>query len=214
MRSPALRWRSANCSVSCAVRSGLDRRSTQRCPGRRAARRRLPAGTHYTGYPSKRFKPPSPLRVLSPNKQPTIASVRRRSLPKGRCELGFWRSISKDDGRLIIKAAQQYEEHERKAGERIGPLGPEILKLFVNLAIVGDGRVEPQITWIMSTVLRSKCAVVAALSRLRDLGFIDWRRRYVLTGNEGLRRQVKHVSNAYRIFAEAAKRVPYGFERP
>lgn len=168
-------------------------------------------------YQAEQFKEPSLSGLPAPRKQLATVPVRRQSWRKGRCELGFWRSISKEDGRFIIGAAQRYEEHTRNPGERIGPLGPigvEILKLFVNLAIAGSCRVEPQLTWIMSKVRRSKCAVVAALARLRDHGFIDWRRRYVPTGNEGLGPQVKQTSNAYRINIETAKRIVSDFEKP
>ncbi|WP_349963442.1 hypothetical protein [Rhizobium sp. ZPR3] len=173
-------------------------------------------GERYKHFPSQQFGERLLPDFLAPQKRPARVPVHRGSWRKGRCELWFWRSISKDDGRLIIRAAQRYEEHARNTGERIGPLGPiglEILKLFVNLAIAGGGRVEPQLTWIMSKIRRSKCAVVAALARLRDHGFIDWRRRYKLTGSEGPGPQVKQTSNAYRIILETAKRVVSGIEQ-
>lgn len=147
---------------------------------------------------------------LSPRKPAAIAPVRRESWRKGR-EAGFWRPLEIDEAKDIMTAARRFDEAQRREkGGRIGPLGPiglEVLQLFVNMARAYRGRLEPQLTWIMGKLRRSKTAIVAALAALRTHGFLDWRRRYEPTGAEGPGPQVKQVSNAYRLIPETARRL-------
>jgi len=63
--------------------------------------------------------------------------------------------------------------------------------------LVDDDRA---LTTIAARIGRSIAAVAAALKRLRVHGFVDWLRRYVPTGNAGMRGpQVEQTSNAYRL---------------
>lgn len=158
----------------------------------------------------------------SPRKPAAIAPVRRESWRKGR-EAGFWRPLEVDEtkgvdeAKDIMTAARRFDEAQRREkGGRIGPLGPiglEVLQLFVNMAKAYRGRLYPPLTWIMAKLRRSKCAVVEALARLRDHGFLDWRRRYEPTGTDGPGPQVKQVSNAYRLIPETARRLLSYFKK-
>lgn len=147
---------------------------------------------------------------LSPRKPAAIAPVRRESWRKGR-EAGFWRPLDDHEAKDIMTAARRFDEAQRhEKGGRIGPLGPiglEVLQLFVNMARAYRGRLEPALTWIMGKLRRSKTAVVSALAALRTHGFLDWRRRYEPTGTEGPGPQVKQASNAYRLIPETARRL-------
>ncbi|WP_320203898.1 helix-turn-helix domain-containing protein [Agrobacterium rosae] len=170
---------------------------------RSGAAQRVPHQTALPGFQSSR-------------KPAAIAPVRRESWRKGR-EAGFWRPLEIDatkgidEAKDIMTAARRFDEAQRREkGGRIGPLGPiglEVLQLFVNMAKAYRGRLFPPLTWIMEKLKRSKCAVVEALARLRDHGFLDWRRRYEPTGTDGPGPQVKQVSNAYRLIPETARRL-------
>ncbi|NKL59727.1 helix-turn-helix domain-containing protein [Rhizobium leguminosarum] len=128
--------------------------------------------------------------------------VRRQSRARGRCEGVFWRRTNRQDVRSIVLAARRYELAGRQPGARNGPLGGvaiELLELFANLVDFRTGRLEPSIDTLMLKLRRSRDAIVRALKKLRAHGFLDWLRRYELTGNEGRGPQVKQASNAYRM---------------
>lgn len=128
--------------------------------------------------------------------------VRRQSRARGRCEGVFWRRTNRQDVRAIVLAARRYELAGRQPGARNGPLGGvaiELLELFANLVDFRTGRLEPSIDTLMLKLRRSRDAIVRALKNLRTHGFLDWLRRYELTGNEGRGPQVKQASNAYRM---------------
>lgn len=133
----------------------------------------------------------------------TFAPVRRNSRLRGRCELGVWAPITRKQVRAILLAAKRFERMARPAGQRNGPLGPvalELLELLGNTVDFRTGRLEPSLAWLMERLRRSRSAICAALVRLRDNGFIGWVRRYVPTGEQGVRGpQVAQTSNAYRL---------------
>jgi hypothetical protein len=80
-----------------------------------------------------------------------------------------------------------------------------VLRELLRLIDYKTGRLDPAITTIAERIGRSVAAVVDALKRLRDHGFLAWLRRYVPTGNAGLRGpQVQQTSNAYRLALPAA----------
>jgi hypothetical protein len=47
-------------------------------------------------------------------------------------------------------------------------------------------RLDPSIDWLQRKLRRSRAAIVDALAALRSRGFLDWRRRYERTGEEGI----------------------------
>lgn len=127
--------------------------------------------------------------------------VRRQSHFKGRSEGQIWRPTTRQETQKVLLAAKRYELAKRQKGKRNGPLGAvaiEVLEYFVNLVDFRTGRLDPSLETIMSKVRRSRDAVVRALKALREHGFLDWLRRYELTGNES-GPQVQQASNAYRL---------------
>ncbi len=132
----------------------------------------------------------------------TYQPVRRNSRAAGR-EGVFWRPVAREDVDRIILAAERFELSGKLAGRKNGPLGGvalEILRLFRNVVDFRTGRLDPSLDYLMAKLRRSRAAIVAALKALRDHGFLDWLRRYVPTGEQGVRGpQVQQTSNAYRL---------------
>lgn len=127
--------------------------------------------------------------------------VRRQSHLKGRSEGQIWTPTSRQETRKVLLAAKRYEMAMRQKGKRNGPLGAiaiEVLEYFVNLVDFRTGRLDPSLETIMGKVRRSRDAVVRALKALRTHGFLDWLRRYEVTGNRN-GPQVQQASNAYRL---------------
>lgn len=131
----------------------------------------------------------------------TFEPVRRHSRLAGR-EAGFWRPFDRRDVPRFMLAAERFERMTREKGQRCGQLGGvalEVLRELLRLVDYRTGRLDPAITTLCDRIRRSRGAVVAALARLRDAGFLDWVRRYVPTGKEGRGVQVQQTSNAYRL---------------
>lgn len=121
----------------------------------------------------------------------------------------FWRPFARKDVAGFMAAAEKYDRLRRLAHRRdrnrrengaIGHVGLEVLRELLRLIDYRTGRLDPAIATIATRIGRSIAAVAEALKRLREHGFLDWLRRYVPTGNAGLRGpQVKQTSNAYRL---------------
>lgn len=137
----------------------------------------------------------------------TYQPVRRDSRAAGR-EGVFWRPVSRKEVERIILAAEKFELSGKLTGRKNGPLGSvaiEILRLFRNVVDFRTGRLDPSIDYLMAKLRRSRDAIVRALKALRAHGFLDWLRRYVATGERGVRGpQVQQTSNAYRLSLPAA----------
>jgi hypothetical protein len=153
------------------------------------------------------------LAGLEPAKRArTFQPVRRDSYYRGDREELLWRPIGKDKRsakRLIgarLKAAERYEHHHRRElqrrhpGRRNGPLGDVglmVLKALYDLVDFKTGRLDPAIDTIAARICKARSAVIRALSRLREHGFINWIRRSEPVDNDGAGPQVRQISNAY-----------------
>lgn len=148
------------------------------------------------------LEPDRKTRVSEKFERRTFQPVRRESRAAGR-EGTFWRPVARKDVERIILAAERFELSGKLAGRKNGPLGGvalEILRLFRNVVDFRTGRLDPSIDYLMAKLRRSRGAIVAALKALRTHGFLDWLRRYVPTGERGVRGpQVQQTSNAYRL---------------
>lgn len=142
----------------------------------------------------------------------TFQPVRRNSYYRGEREGTVWRPLGTDKRaakRLIgsrLKAAERYEHHHRRElqrkhpGRRNGPLGDVglmVLKALYDLVDFRTGRLEPAIDTIASRICKARSAVIRALARLREHGFINWVRRSEPVENDGAGPQVRQISNAY-----------------
>lgn len=128
--------------------------------------------------------------------------VRRQSHLAGSCEQAFWSRSSRAEVQQILLAARRYELTGRQRGQRNGPLGTialEVLALMANLVHYKSGRLEPSLAYLMTTLKRSKDAIVRALAALRTHGFLDWLRRFTPVEREGARPKIRQTSNAYRL---------------
>ncbi len=135
--------------------------------------------------------------------------VRAQSHAAGKCEHGWWRPLDRRHGRQILLAAKKTELAGRQGGKPSGPIGHiglEVLELLINLADPRTGRLEPSLSWLMTRLKRSRAAIVAAMARLKELGFLDWKRRFTPVETEGAGPRIRQVSNAYRVLLPARAR--------
>ncbi|MEV4935992.1 helix-turn-helix domain-containing protein [Sphingobium sp. LMA1-1-1.1] len=139
----------------------------------------------------------------------TFQPVRCNSYHAGEREGRFWRPVNPKDKWAHIRAAEAYDRQRKQAGKRNGPLGHIALELLRELYRIVDyktGRLEPSIDYLMRQLRRSRAAIVQAMARLREHGFLEWIRRTEPTGNEGFGPQVRQITNAYRFCLPAAAR--------
>src|SRR5205085_2691517 len=137
----------------------------------------------------------------------TFAPVRRQSYhAHDRRALTIWRPIAgsnRDARRLIaarLKAAEFYDRRHKAAGKKNGPLGHvglEVLRELYRIVDFKTGRLEPAIATVCEALKRSRAAVVDAMRRLKEHGFLTWVRRTEPTDNAGAGPQVRQITNAY-----------------
>lgn len=116
-----------------------------------------------------------------------------------------WQPIgrNKSEARAIVamrmQAAEAYDRQHKEKGRRNGPLGYigiEVLRELYRMVDYGTGRLEPSINTICERTRRSKQAVVDALNRLQEHGFlVRIRRAEAVDSHRGP--QVKQITNAY-----------------
>lgn len=118
-----------------------------------------------------------------------------------------------------LRLAKEYDVIHKKKGER-SPLmanGIRVLEALLYRCLeFKTGQLDPAITTLMKLTALSKNAVVDALKRLKEHGFLDWVRRSQRTTNEGeAGPQREQATNAYhfdigrlgRALGDAAKAV-------
>lgn len=147
--------------------------------------------------------------------RPTGQQVHRHTRTARGQERAFWQPMDRRVRSRIVAAAERYDRVHRighrtarngRANGAIGHVGLEVLRaLLFDFLDTRSGRLDPAIATIAIRIGRSIAAVADALKRLRMHGFLEWLRRYVPTGQAGLRGpQVRQTSNAYRITLPAA----------
>src|SRR3546814_16618597 len=75
----------------------------------------------------------------------------------------------------------------------------ELLRELYRIVDYKTGRLDPSIGYLMRQLRRSRAAIVHALARLKEHGFLEWIRRTEPTGNVGFGPQVRQITNAYRF---------------
>lgn len=115
-----------------------------------------------------------------------------------------WEKLSREQGNRRIFALKVYRKGLRKKGQRWGAKGTissgavEMFELLVNIAVKNAGRLEPSIDWLAKTLNVPGKVIHTWKAQLKEHGFLDWRKRYVHTGRQGIRGpQVEQTSNAY-----------------
>jgi hypothetical protein len=153
-------------------------------------------------------------RITTPKGQRTFQPVRRNSRHAGEREHRIWRPIGggnkaqahKEIG-AAMKAAEFYDRRLKQEGKKngaLGHIGLEVLRELYRIVDFKTGRLEPAIATICDRIKRSRAAVVAAMARLKQHGFLDWIRRTEPTNNEGAGPQVRQIPNAYGFGLPAA----------
>lgn len=146
--------------------------------------------------------------------------VHRDSAPVGEREGQIWKPLGRTnrDARLLIvarlTAAERYDRDQKMPGCRNGALGHvalEVLRQLYDMVDFRSGRLDPAISTLCQRIRRSRAAVVAAMARLREHGFLTWIRRYEPTDNPGAGPQIRQATNAYglsvpRVIAERIRR--------
>ena len=146
--------------------------------------------------------------------RPTGQRVHRHTRTARGQERAFWQPWDPKNTARMLQAAEKYDRvqrmghrtaRNRRSNGALGHVGLEVLRELLRLIDRRTGRLDPAITTIATRIGRSVAAVVDALRRLRDHGFLNWIRRYVPTGQAGIRGpQVQQTSNAYQLTLPAA----------
>lgn len=144
-------------------------------------------------------KPPGTRRTGQP--------VRRNSRHAGEREDRIWRPLgrTKREGFIfrdeLLRTAKWYDRSGKLPGKHnghLGMIGIQVLEALLDIVDFRTGRLEPAIATICERIRRSRAAVVRAMRRLKEHGFIDWIRRSEPTDNVGeAGPQVRQIPNAY-----------------
>lgn len=141
-------------------------------------------------------------RAAEPEHRRTMQPVRRGSRWTNHREK--WQRLSRKEGNLRMFALERYQVTTRKAGQRFGAEGTisdgavKMFKILVNMAVKNSGRIEPSVGWLATTLNVPLKVVHKWKAQLQEHGFLDWEKRYVETGRQGVRGpQVAQTSNAY-----------------
>lgn len=154
--------------------------------------------TAITAQPGRKF------RAAEPENRRTFQPVRRGSRWTNHKER--WATLSRKEANLRMFALERYQVTTRKAGQRFGAEGTisdgavKLFRILCNMAVKHSGRVEPSVAWLAhKDRLNVPMKVIHKWkAQLQEHGFLDWDRRYVETGREGVRGpQVAQTSNAY-----------------
>ena len=139
----------------------------------------------------------------------TGQAVHRYTKTRAGSEGRFWQPFDRQLRGRYMQAAERYDlvqrmiERRDRTGRKngaLGHIGLDVFRQLLRLINHKSGRLDPGLATIAAQIGRSIAAVAAALKRLKAHGFVDWLRRYVPTGNAGMRGpQVEQTSNAYRI---------------
>lgn len=159
-------------------------------------------------------------RSAEPGHRRTFSPVRRNSRPAGGEQ---WPHMSKRQGARLILALEIHQEKQRRKGERTGCAprdktdagglsqgAVKLARILVNIAVKRGGKVYPSVAYLAQCCNVPAKTIHAWKAQLKRHGFLDWCRRWVETGRQGVRGpQVEQTSNAYwlKLPKEAAEAV-------
>ena len=122
--------------------------------------------------------------------------------------VAVWQPIgrNKREARAIkaqrLRAAEEYDRQHKQKGKRNGPLGYtglDVLRELYGLVDFQTGRLDPSINTICQRTRLSKQAVVDALNRLQEHGFLVRVRRAEAIENADRGPQIRQITNAYGL---------------
>lgn len=159
-------------------------------------------------------------RRPEPEHRRTGSKVRRNSQASGREN---WPHFSWAQGRRLLLALKIHAEKQRRKGDRTGAAprtdaagnpkdaggisfgAVRLAEILVAIAARGRGRLEPSVDWLARQLNVPAKSIHTWKAQLKRHGFLDWRRRWVETGRQGVRGpQVEQTSNAYWLKAPKA----------
>lgn len=150
------------------------------------------------------FKTGAGLRTHKPEppERRTLSRVRRFSRASGAVR---YSPIDKAEANDRVFALRRWERAQKKAPRKrnrgVGHIGVEVYEALARRAARGSGRLD-EISYAGLAAITgfARSAVVAAVARLKALGWLDWVRQFVETGNAGRRGpQVVQTFNAYLL---------------
>ncbi len=144
------------------------------------------------------------LKRVEPPHRRTYQRVRHSSRPAGEHSGGAltWRQCQSRI-RAIRRWERAQDKRPRAKNRAVGWIGIEVYAFLARQAVHKRGRICDLALGSIAGILGvSRSAVIAALARLRDAGWIGWVRQFVWTGGEGVRGpQVEQAPNSYAIGA-------------
>lgn len=110
---------------------------------------------------------------------------------------------------MLARMRERRARSRKKNGE-LGYVAIAVLRaLLFRYQDFRTGQIDPALDTIAHYTGHSVAAVHAAIKRLRTHGFLQWLRRYIHTGREGVRGpQVEQTSNAYQVTLPKRLNVP------
>jgi len=142
----------------------------------------------------------------------TFMPVRRHSVPVGRHLAG--EALTWDEvGRRAAALSQIARSMPRDPGRRRGCAGTlsvwaePVYRVLASYAARNAGQVFPSYATLADKAGCSIRTVARCLRQLRDFGWLEWIRRFEVTGEKGVRGpQVQQISNFYRVTVPKAAR--------
>lgn len=153
----------------------------------------------------------------------TFQPVRRNSPHAGDYERKRWRSenmFPRSENNARLTQLEHLMRSTKLPGRRRGIVGDvemDVYRFLLRRRGKLNGRLDYSINSIAEGVRRARSAVVNALARLKELGFLDWRRRTAPVDDpEPGGQYVQQISNAYFLTlpARAAQLVRRILRRP
>ncbi|MCW2406195.1 putative transcriptional regulator [Sphingobium sp. B1D7B] len=149
----------------------------------------------------------------------TLQPVRRNSPYAGEYEIERWKRenmFPRSENNARMKQLEQLMRSTKLPGRRrgiVGDIEKDVYRFLLARRSHKNGRLDYAINTIAAQIKRARSAVINALARLKELGFLDWRRRTApVEDPEPGGQYVQQISNAYfltlpRKAAELVRRI-------
>lgn len=153
-------------------------------------------------------------RKLEPPERRTQCKVRRGSWlagSNGRARLTWYDCNQRI--RALHKWERKQKKRERRKNRAVGHIGVAVYEYLARRATHPRQRLDDLAYEALAAIVGySRSAVVEAVKRLKQYGWLDWRRQYRPTGQPGVRGgvQVEQAPNAFVILAPVEQLLAIG----